>query len=178
VIIIGEDVYAKLAPRRWLRRPLESEIHERWLDDAAHAARDAIELAGPRLQLGELTEIEHEGRRALRMGLGMNDERDSGVIPNRMGAEWRHAAQLEDLGGEIVLDEASGAWLELELHVTWTMQDAESRPLRGVLDIRGSTQPVEAAKIRIEAPPEAVDLPERERLQLERDRLLDGLAGR
>ncbi|MEM6295759.1 MAG: hypothetical protein AAGA54_31090, partial [Myxococcota bacterium] len=47
VVVVDGQLYAKLAHRDWTHHPVESEIHEVWLDDAQATARDALEFLLP-----------------------------------------------------------------------------------------------------------------------------------
>ncbi|MBK6916223.1 MAG: hypothetical protein IPH07_02370 [Deltaproteobacteria bacterium] len=49
VVVDGEQVYTRDHGRDWYVAPLQSDVHELWLDDAARAVHDVLALAAPQL---------------------------------------------------------------------------------------------------------------------------------
>jgi hypothetical protein len=178
IVVVDDRMYSKLAPRPWFESALDHSLHELWLDDAANAAHDAIELCAPRLQLSAPEAIDVEGRPALRFTLGLADAFDPAAVSKGEGTSWRHDAEIAAIEGQIVLDDASGVWRSIVLEVRFTLVDPHERVLHGVLRIDGTLDPADPNALAIAAPTGAVPLPERDRPMLERDELLDGLAGR
>lgn len=79
--------------------------------------------------------------------------------------------------GSITLDRATGLWRTAEVAVAYVVRDVLDRPQRGNSTLRASFEPAAAADLVIEAPSVAAPAPERTRPELERQRLLHGLAG-
>lgn len=178
VIVIGEQAWVQIDERGYFGRELEDDPWPLWLDDAQHAVVDAIELAGPRLELGPIVETELGGRPALRLTLQRGDANHPERIVEPPHA-WRHEASIDAISGEVVIDRATGLWLSAKLELAWHAKDSASREVHGSLQLEGSVEPLpegDALRATITPPEPAKPLPERDRPQLLRERLLDGLA--
>ncbi|KIG16293.1 hypothetical protein DB30_04753 [Enhygromyxa salina] len=175
LIVIDERAWSQIDGRGWLERPLEDELWQVWADDAQTAVLDLVELAGPSVDLGQIEAIEHEGRPALRVSLRAGDrphpERTvEALVP------WRRGAKVTLHSGSIVLDRATGLWLAAQVELSWSFNDSAGRELTGKARFDGRVQVL--AEPPVIAPPDlAQPVPERERPELLRERLLDGLAG-
>jgi hypothetical protein len=170
VIILGEQVYTRLAYRGWQLRPLDSELHTIWLDEAQHCVHDLVELAAPALAVA----VAESGD-----DLEVTLTRAAAVDPARVaaghGREWRQRAEIQEVTGSLRLARATGLWKSAELTVRYVVRDVQDRPQKGEAQLTASVEP--AADIAIEAPTGAAPVPERVRPELERQRLLGGLAG-
>ncbi|PRP90399.1 hypothetical protein [Enhygromyxa salina] len=175
LIVIDERVWSQLDGRAWLERPLEDELWQLWADDAQAAVLDLVQLAGPHVDLGPVEAIEHEGRPALRVSLRANDR----PHPERTveaPVPWRRGAKVTLRSGSIVLDRATGLWLAAQLELSWSFEDSAGRELTGSARFDGDVQIPAQAPV-ISPPEQSQPVPERERPELLRERLLDGLAG-
>ena len=172
VIILDEQVFTRLAHRGWQTRALDSELHNVWLDEAQHCVHDLVELAAPALAV-----TVQESGDAVEVTLGRADAVDTTLIVAGNGREWRQRSELGELTGSITLDRATGLWRAAELKVAYVVRDVLDRPQRGEATLSATFDPTPPAQLVIEAPTEAVPVPERTRPELERQRLLHGLAG-
>lgn len=176
VVLIDETIYTKLRHRPWFSRELDSQVHELWLDDAFHCMNDAVSFAGPWLAVSVEEGEELAGRPTLAVTLGMADGSDATLVPSDPGSTWRHGVTFESIEGALNLDKQTGAWLTGELKIGYTASDKLGRKLRGSLEIAGKLEPVDGSNLAITAPEGVAPLPERERYEVERVKLLDGLA--
>lgn len=175
LIVIGEQTWTQLDGPTWLAGPLESDLWQLWADDAQHAVLDLVQLAGPHADLGEVEPIEVDGRPAVRVSLRASETHH----PERTleaPTPWRHGATVEIATASIVLDRVTGLWLAAQMELRWRFEDVAGRDLAGLARFDGRVEiPAEPPPI---APPSTSEpIPERERPQLLRDRMLDGLAG-
>ncbi|MFV8754038.1 hypothetical protein ACNOYE_26125 [Nannocystaceae bacterium ST9] len=178
VIVIGEQTWAQVDERGWFGRELDGDLWTLWLDDAQHAVLDAVELAGPRLALGPVETTELGGRSALKLSLSRGDTLHADRVVEPPHA-WRGDASLDAISGELVIDRASGLWLSAKIDVVWSFRDSAGRDVFGSLRLEASVEPLpdsDALRASIAAPEGAKPLPERDRPELLRERLLDGLA--
>lgn len=170
VMVLGEQVYTRLLHRGWHVRPLDGDVHLRWLDEAQRGVHDVVAFAAPALAVtaaedGEVVRVE-----LARAGATEPALRAAGAT-----RKWREAAEITAIEGSLTLQRATGLWLAADIRVRYTLRDPEGRTLRGETHLTGH---VEAAPDLQLAPPEgAQPLPERLRYEVERRRLLDGLAG-
>lgn len=169
IIVIGEDAYARLPHRAWLRRPLDAELHWRWLDDAERSVHDLVAFAAPSLTV----KVTADDASSLTLALGAHEGADADLIAAGAPAAWRQGATLRSIAGEVVLDRASGLWQRAALRVEYSVVDGEGRTLTGVADLKGERVVDEA--LTVEAPAKSAPSPERIRYEDERRRLLGGL---
>lgn len=178
VIVIGEQAWVQLDARGYFGRELEDDPWPLWLDDAQHAVRDAVELAGPRLELGAIVELELGGRAALRVPLQLGASVHAERVVEPPDA-WRREASIDAISGEVVIDRATGLWLRAAVEVSWHAKDSAGREVHGSLELAGELEPLpdeDALRASIRPPDAAKPLIERDRPELLRERLLDGLA--
>jgi len=185
VVVADERMYTRHEHRNWYVQPLQSDIYELWLDDAQHAVHDVVSLAAPRLQLAAEAKSGEglAGGDAIAIALSLADTTDAKRIVNDGTRAWRADAEITAVEGEIVLDARSGLWLRADVRVRYAVPGPDGRPLRGDAHIRGSVEPLspESATAEIDNASDwqkAEPLLERTRYEVERARLLDGLAGR
>lgn len=175
IIILDEQVYTRLAHRGWQTRALDSELHNVWLDEAQHCVHDLVELAAPALAVavndtGDTVEVTLTRAAAV----------DPALVVTGHGREWRQRSELGEITGSISLDRATGLWRSAELKVAYVVRDVLDRPQRGQASLSATSTPAAdtgAGALVIEAPALAAPVPERTRPELERQRLLHGLAG-
>ncbi len=174
VVLIGGMLYAQLQHRGWTMHPLETEVHELWLDDAQHAARDAVEflLPGAQVEAAAAPGEGLDGADALQIELTRSDA----GTPTADGAGWRKGIAFDALSAQVLLDPTTGAWLKLDAEARYHLTGADGKPVQGVLEVHGTVRRVDASDAGVAAPAGAVALPERHRYEVERKRLLDGLA--
>lgn len=183
IIVIGEQTWTRLDDHPWLSGPLETDLWQLWADDAQHAVLDLVQLAGPHADLGDLEPIEVDGRPAVRVSLRASATHH----PERTieaPTPWRHGATVEIGTASIVIDRATGLWLAAQIELRWRFEDAAGRDLAGLARFDGRVEVLSrdaaespATPALVEPPAESEPLPERERLELLRERMLDGLAG-
>jgi hypothetical protein len=175
LIVIGEQTWTQLDGPTWLAGPLESDLWQLWADDAQHAVLDLVQLAGPHADLDAVEDIEIDGRPAVRVSLRASESHH----PERTleaPTPWRHGATVEIATASIVLDRATGLWLAAQMELRWRFEDAAGRDLAGLARFDGRVE-ILAEPPPIAPPSTSEPIPERERPQLLRDRMLDGLAG-
>lgn len=172
IIVLDEQVFTRLAHRGWYTRPLDSELHGLWLDEAQHCVHDLVELAAPALAVT----LQETGD-----GVEVTLARAGAVDPSQIaagtGREWRQRAEIGEVGGSLTLDRATGLWRKADIHVAYVVRDVLERPQKGETQLTGSVTPEAAEAVVIEAPSAATPAPERIRPEVERQRLLGGLAG-
>lgn len=178
VVMVDGRMYSRQRHRSWVYYPVETDIHERWLDDAQRSVHDVIELATPRLRISaepiEAAGIGEADAVAIELGLAAETRERT---PRRAGvSSWPDAAEIESISGKIVLDRTTGAWLSADIDVQYALPAADGRTLRGTIRLIGGVDLLTADTAEVEKPAEAGALPERTRLQVERDEMLDGLA--
>ena len=178
VVVAQGQLYARLRHRGWTVHPLETNVFELWLDDAQHAVFDAVEFAAPRLSVA--TQVRDgeglAGAEAVAVTFSTANAVDETRRPTGAVGRWRGEASLEEIGGNVLLDAKSGAWLQASVTVRYSLRGADGRQLRGSIEVTGSVTPKAAGEVEIVPPADAAPLPERTRYELERQRLLDGLA--
>jgi len=172
VIILDEQVYTRAAHRGWRSRALDSELHGLWLDEAQHCVHDLVELAAPALAV----EVQDAGEELV-LTLRRAGAQDPAQIAAGFGREWRQRAEITEIEGSVTLAKATGLWRAAELRVKYVVRDALDRPQAGESRLSARVEALPAAQIEITAPSGADPVPERVRLELERQRLLGGLAG-
>lgn len=174
LILIGEREWANLDGRGWFERPLESDLWQLWADEAQHAVLDLVELAGPHADIDAVTLEQLDGDPMVRVRLRQSDRRH----PERTvdaPTPWRRDAEVRVIAATIVLDRATGLWRRASIELAWSFKDSAHRDLRGHARLEASVDPIEQAPIV--PPADAQPVPERDRPELLRQRLLDGLAG-
>lgn len=185
VVVADERMYTRHEHRGWYVQPLQSDIYELWLDDAQHAVHDVLSLAASRLQLAAETKGGEglAGGDAIALALSLAPTSDASRVPHEGTAAWRAQAEITAVEGEVVLDARSGLWLRADVRVRYAMPGPDGRPLRGDAHIRGAVEPLSPDTATAEIGnasdwQKAEPLLERTRYEVERARLLDGLAGR
>ena len=94
------------------------------------------------------------------------------------GSSFHHGAtEITEIEGSITLARATGLWRAAELRVRFTVRDVQGRAQAGESRLSASLVALPAEQVVITAPSGADPVPERVRLELERQRLLGGLAG-
>ena len=172
VIALDGVIHTRQRYRPWFHRPLDGEAHELWLDDAYRAVRDAVALAGPRLAI-EVTRVGP----LVRVTLARSETEDRDRVPRDPRSAWRFAAEIDAVTGVLTLDPDDGAWRSATVDVRFRTATTDGRTLRGHLALEATLEALGRAP-PLHAPPGSEPLPERRRLQTERDELLDGLAAR
>jgi hypothetical protein len=172
VIILDEQVYTRAAHRGWVTRALDSELHARWLDEAQHCVHDLVEFAAPALAI----EVQESGEDLL-VSLRRAAAEDPAQIAAGIGREWRQSTEITEIEGSITLARATGLWRAAELRVRFVVRDTQGRRQTGESRLKASVEALAAQQVVITAPSGADAVPERVRLELERQRLLGGLAG-
>lgn len=175
VMVVGEQAYTRMLHRGWHARPVDADIHLRWLDEAQRSVHDVVELAAPALAVAAVEEGE-----VVRVTLGLADPADPGAhapvaasaAPNQA---WRERATITAIEGTLTLGRATGLWQSAELRVGYSLRDALERRLDGETHLTGAA--TAAPELEVEAPEHVQPLPERVRYEAERRRMLDGLAG-
>lgn len=176
VVVIGETIHVRKAHRGWVHYPRDSDLLERWLDDAQRSVHDAIELAAPGLSL-QATTREGAGLRGstgVEITLDLAETIDDDVVTLGPTQAWRRDVTLEAVEGTVVLDAQTGAWISAEVDVRYRLPGADGRPLSGHLHLRGTLEP--DPKGTVSAPADSQPLPSRVRYDQEQRELLDGLA--
>lgn len=179
VVVADERMYTRHEHRGWYVQPLQVDVWELWLDDAQRAPSDVVALAAPRLQVQATTRAGEgiAGGDALALQLALASAPD----PTRVSAaplqEWRKDAEITAITGEVVVDAKSGLWLSADVRVGYTMPGPDGRALRGDAHVKGSVTAL-GPDATIQVPTDVAPVLERTRYEVERARLLDGLAGR
>lgn len=175
LVLIGEREWANLDGRGWFERPLETDLWQLWADDAQHAVLDLIELAGPHADINAIALEDLDGRPAVRVSLRQSEQHHRERTVDAP-TPWRHDAEVQVISASVVLDRATGLWRRASIELSWSFRDSAHRDLRGHARLEGSVDPLGEAPA-IMPPVDAQRTPERDRPELLRERLLDGLAG-
>jgi len=175
LILLDERAWTSLDGRGWLERPVETDLWRMWADDAQHAVLDLVELAGPHAAIESVTPGDLDGRPVVRVSLRQAEQRHPERIVEAP-SPWRRGAEVRVIAAAIVLDRATGLWRSATIELAWTFQDSAGRELRGHVRFEGALEVLAEPPV-ILPPAESAPLPERDRPELLRERLLDGLAG-
>lgn len=162
------SIYTHQQAQPWYVRPLQSDAHELWLDDAERCLLGPVSLAAPRLAVAGSPS---EG--GMVYALSRADARVEGVMPADPRSAWRGGATIESIEGQVVIG-PDGLWRSGTVDVTYRADDVDGRLVRGTVHVEAKR---EIAPQTVQAPPQATPTPSRLRHQVERDELLDGLAG-
>jgi hypothetical protein len=182
IVVADERMYTRHEHRGWYVQPLQVDVWELWLDDAQHALSDVVALAAPRLQVQASTRSGGglAGGDALALQLALASASDPARVVGSVDPlrAWRKDAEITAITGEVVVDAKSGLWLAADVHVGYTIPGPDGRELRGDAHVKGSVTPLQPDTATIEVPADVAPILERTRYEVERTRLLDGLAGR
>lgn len=177
VILVDGRLHTRQRHRPWVHYPVETDLHERWLDDAQRAVHDVVELAAPRLRIdAQTTDRPGFDGAAVALKLGLAEATNATLQRSGSVSRWRGQAEVQQVSGEIVLDATTGAWLSANVDVQYALEAADGRTLRGAVHLEGTVEPLPEGGVDIRAPADSEPLAERTRLQAERQELLDGLA--
>jgi hypothetical protein len=178
VIVEGGQVYTRLHPRDWMFYPLETDVYELWLDDAQTAPHDLLQFAAPQLSVTASPRPGEglAGGDAIAFDLGASDHEQPALRAEGPTRAWREGVVLDEIRGAIVVDGATGVWLNADIGIHYALAGADGRELRGAIQLRGAVEPLTEDAAVVTAPAEALPLPQRTRYEEERARLLDGLA--
>lgn len=171
LVILGEQVYTRLAFRGWQVRALDSELHYARLDEVQHSVHDIVELAAPALAL-DVAETGDDVTVTLRKA----DAVDTSRIAAGYGREWRQRTEITAVSGTVTLARATGLWKSAEVSVGYVLRDVKERPQRGETQLTAAVRDL-GPDDEITAPATATPVPERVRYEVERQELLGGLAG-
>ncbi|MEM6294583.1 MAG: hypothetical protein AAGA54_25135, partial [Myxococcota bacterium] len=80
------------------------------------------------------------------------------------------------LSATVLIDATTGAWVRVDAQATYTVSGGSGGPLNGQFEVHALVAAAAEGAPQVVAPAEAVALPERHRYEVERKRLLDGLA--
>ncbi len=174
VVALDGTLYARLEHRPWTFHPVESDVHELWLDDAWRTAHDAalFLMSGASVTVATAEGEGWNGGDAVRFTL----EPGPGIRPPEAAESWRDRVAFSALAGDILMDADSGAWLSLDATATYSVEGGAAGTLSGRFEVHGRVAPTLPDAPSVIAPKGAVALPERHRYEEERKRLLGGLA--
>jgi hypothetical protein len=175
LVLVDERAWTNLDGRGWFEQPLESDLWKLWADDAQHAVLDLVELAGPHADIAAVALEQVGGRPAVRVSLQPSEQRHPERIVEGL-TPWRDDAEVRVVAASITLDRATGLWRHASVELDWSFRDSAQREVVGHARFEGSVDTFAQAPA-IVPPAEAPPLPERDRPELLRERLLDGLAG-
>ncbi|MDC0718898.1 hypothetical protein [Nannocystis bainbridge] len=172
LVVIDETAYTRLMHRAWHVRPLDADLHQRWLDEAQRSVHDVVELAAPALAVAAADEGE-----TVRVTLSLAEPGARVPVPAGAapGREWREKAELTAIEGTLTIERATGLWQSAEVRVGYGVRDELERALVGETHLTGTA--ARTPELELQAPEHVLPLPERVRYESERRRLLDGLAG-
>jgi len=184
VVVADERMYTRHEHRGWYVQPLQADVWELWLDDAQRSVSDVLALAAPRLQVEAIPRAGEglAGGDAFALKLGLASTADPSRASTQGLREWRKDAEITAIAGDVVVDAKSGLWLSADVRVSYSLPGPDGRPLHGDAKVTGSVTPLTTDTATIEVPQPELQgvspLLERTRYEVERARLLDGLAGR
>ena len=175
IVLLDERAWTNLDGRGWFEAPVESDLWKLWADDAQHAVLDLVELAGPDAEIAAVGLEEVGGRPAVRVSLQPSEQRHPDRIVDGL-TPWRHDAEVRVVSATLLLDRATGLWRRASIELDWSFEDSAHREVVGHAQFEGSVDLFDQPPA-IVPPADGQPLPERDRPELLRERLLDGLAG-
>jgi hypothetical protein len=173
IVVVDGNIHTSDLHRGWQHYPVETDLHERWLDEAQRAVHDVVELAAPRLRIEPKASAADD---TVTLTLALAETTNAQLQRSGQVSRWRAGAQIEQVSGELVLDASDGGWRSATLKVQYALEAADGRMLRGSVRLQGRVEPVDPDQVDVAAPSDSVPLAERTRLHAERQELLDGLA--
>jgi hypothetical protein len=175
VILTGRELAVALRYGKMIRRLAEEPEPTKLLEEALGAPFAAWEVVQPWAAvqpggtqlIGGAKATEHRIARAA----ARTEDPSARPAPGGLRA-WRAAVSVGELGGRVLVDDATGALMQVELTAKFTTK-RDGRPLQGSVDVRGTLS--EVASVAPVQRPAAEDLALRQRTVPEQRELLGGL---
>jgi hypothetical protein len=163
----ANELVVKMRYGKAVKRRAEGNESERLREDLAGDAAAYYDLVERFTKTDDAGMIRQAGRSARKVRLSLR--RSAGSAPKDT-PEWRKELKLDELDGNVIVDEKTGAPLlvELQAHGSYPKGVIELRLRREIQQVGGVAA--------IVAPVDAIDSPTRTRYELEKRELLEGLA--
>jgi hypothetical protein len=175
VILTGRELAVALRYGKMIRRLAEEPEPTKLLEEALGAPFAAWEVVRPWTAVQPAGAQLVGGSRATEYRIARAAARteDPSAQPAPTGLRaWRATVSVGEVGGRVLVDDASGALMQVELTARFTTK-RDGRPLQGTLDVRGALS--EVASTAPVQRPVAEDLALRQRIVPEQRDLLSGL---
>jgi hypothetical protein len=175
VVLAGRELFVALRYGKMIRRVAEEPEPTRMLEEALGGPWAAWELAQPYAKVQRVGAQTYGGARATEYRLTRGEARvdDPAAQPPATGLRgWRATAVVSELQGRALVDDASGALLQLDLTAKFKAK-REGRDLDGTVEVHGALTEI-ASTAAIERPPHE-DMALRQRIVPEQKELLAGL---
>lgn len=176
VVLIDDHVYSRLPFRTWFVHPQESDMYERWLADAQRSLFDVIEFIAPNLAITvQVPEADHP----LIISLMQSPEHELSSTASGVNRQWRTHVKFTKINGKITIHPQLGLWTAGDIDLAYELENNETSKATGSLQWSGHVEalPKDAADQNVVIPSSAEPIPERLRYEVEKNHLLDGLAG-
>jgi hypothetical protein len=175
VVLTGRDLFVALRYGKMIRRVAEEPEPTKLLEEALGAPWAAWEVVQPYAAIQRAGPQTVAGRPATEYKLSRaaaRTEHPAAQAPATGLRAWRASIVVTELGGHALVDDATGALLQVDVTARFTAK-REGRDLAGAVEVHGALSDV-AATAAI-APPAFEDLPLRQRIVPEQKDLLGGL---
>jgi hypothetical protein len=175
VVLVGRELFVALRYGKMIRRVAEEPEPTRLVEEALGAPWAAWEVVQPYAAIQRDGAQTVAGRAATEYKLSRATARTddpSAQVPATGLRAWRAGIVVSDLSGRALVDDATGALLQLDIAAKFTTK-RDGRALAGAVDVHGALSDVGATA---EIPrPASEDLALRQRIAPEERELLGGL---
>jgi hypothetical protein len=175
VVLTGRELFVALRYGKMIRRVAEEPEPTRMLEDALGGPWAAWEIAQPYARIERAGAQSYGGARATEYKITRGDARvdEPAAQATATGLRsWRATAVVSELQGRALVDDASGALMQLDLTAKFKTK-REGRDLDGVVEVHGALTDV-ASTAAVERPAYE-DMALRQRIVPEQKELLAGL---
>jgi hypothetical protein len=175
VVLAGRELFVALRYGKMIRQVAEEPQPTKLLEEALGAPWAAWEVVQPYAAIQRAGAQTVAGRPATEYKLSRATARtdDPAAQPHATGLRaWRASVVVSELGGRALVDDASGALLQVDVTAKFTAK-REGRDLAGAVEVHGALSDV-AATAAI-TPPSSEDLALRQRIVPEQKELMGGL---
>ncbi|HVZ71882.1 MAG TPA: hypothetical protein VHJ20_05845 [Polyangia bacterium] len=169
---VGRELFVALRYGKMIRRVAEEPEPTRLLDEALGAPWAAWEIARPQAVVARVGTKLVGGPSATEYAISRAATRTEDATPATGLRAWRAHAGVDDVNGHALVDDASGALVQIDLTARFTTK-RDGQDLHGVVEVHGVLTDV-ATTAPVVAPPSET-LAMRQRIVPEQRELLGGL---
>jgi hypothetical protein len=169
-VAVANTLYVRPRYGRFVRSPIEGDELVRLRTVTETSAASYLRLLARFVQIREAGSALAAGHAGLKLHLSARPSPDAPQPDDELGHQWRQTVQARYVDGDVVLDQRTGAPLQVRLDASYTFV-RDGRPLAATVTFKQSTTTGAAA---IAAPADFATLG-RTRPLVERQQLLEGL---
>ena len=175
VVLYGRELAVALRYGKMIRRVAEDPEPTQLLEEALGGPWAAWEVvaSGALIQNGSPQLVGGASAAQYRIAKDDVPQPPPTDLPALRG--WRGTVAIDQLLGEVLIDERSGAAVKADLQTTFTLTQ-DRRPMKGTIDVRATVS--DAAAVPPITRPNAEELALRQRIVPEQKEMLRGLGGR